>query len=464
MALIIILNNRPVCSIPQHAGISELFAEPENERKFVPSTWGKFLSWRNLFVGFDYLFKTSEKQPFKPFRKRAMKKVEKWVVAHQEDDGSWGGIMLPWVYSLIALKSIGYEPGHPVIKKGMQGLEPFFVESSSYLTMQPATSPVWDTAWSTLSLLESGLPQDHPALIKSARWMLTQEVRAEGDWKIKNPRTSPGCWAFEFQNAFYPDIDDTAVVARALLNVKLSEEEEPEKMEAVRRGWSWVEEMQSRDGGWAAFDRDNDKHILAHVPFADFMTPLDPTSPDVSAHALELAGKLGISGPSLKRGVEYLKRSQEPDGAWYGRWGVNYIYGTGLALVSLRSAGENMNQEYIVSAAAWLISHQNQDGGWGESCETYVNPARRGTGPSTASQTSWALMGLIAAGQGTSPSVTNGIDYLLHQHREDGTWKEDFYTGTGFPRAFYLRYDLYRIYFPLLVLGQYRAYLEGING
>lgn len=464
MALMLILNNKPVCNIPENARISELYVEPEGKRNYVPARWGKLISWRNLFILSDYIFKAFEKQPFKPLRKRAMRKIEKWVVDHQEVDGSWGGIMLPWVYALMALKSMGYLLDHPVIKKGMEGLAAFIVEDASTIRIQPATSPIWDTAWSVLALAESGLPADHPALSGAGEWLLKKEIRKDGDWKIKNPHTEPGCWAFEFDNDFYPDIDDTSVVAHALLKIKMTKEWEPAKHESVVRGWRWVEAMQSSDGGWAAFDRDNNKQILGQIPFADFMTPLDPTSADVTAHALELISKIDSKSLSMKRGVEYLKRIQERDGAWYGRWGVNYIYGTGLALVSLRSAGEDMEQKYISHAVSWLISHQNIDGGWGETCETYINPASRGQGPSTASQTAWALMGLIAAGKQANQCVEKGVDYLLQHQKKNGEWEEKDYTGTGFPRAFYLRYDLYRIYFPLLVLAQYLDTLEDKNG
>jgi squalene-hopene/tetraprenyl-beta-curcumene cyclase len=390
--------------------------------------------------------------------------VEKWVVDHQEPDGSWGGIMLPWVYSLMALKSLGYRLEHPVIRKGLEGLAPFLVEDEMTLKMQPATSPVWDTAWAMLALLESGISADHSALVEAGRWMLKQEVLSNGDWKVKNPHTESGCWAFEFSNQFYPDIDDTAVVPRALLSLELTADEEPAKLAAARRGYEWVCAMQSRNGGWAAFDRDNNKQILASVPYADFMTPLDPTSADVTAHAIELAGKVDPKSPMVRRAIEYLRKTQEPDGAWYGRWGVNYIYGTGLVLASLKAAGEDMSQNYIRHAIDWLTDHQNNDGGWGETCETYAVQALKGQGLSTASQTAWALMGLIAGGQASCPSAKRGIHYLLARQNRDGSWNEDLYTGTGFPRAFYLRYDLYRIYFPLLVLGQYRALLEDKNG
>jgi squalene-hopene/tetraprenyl-beta-curcumene cyclase len=461
MALIIVVNTRPVCRVPESASISELYVEPEKARRYSPARRGPFFSWQSIFLWLDRTLKLLDKQPVRPFHSLSMKKVEKWVVEHQEADGSWGGIMLPWVYSLMALKSLGYPPEHPVIVAGMKGLDIFIREDRNTLRLQPAVSPVWDTAWAALALRDSGLPSTHQSILKAGRWLLTQQVKVEGDWKVKNPGTPPGSWAFEFHNNLYPDIDDTAVVARALLNLEMTAAEEPGKVEAVRRGFQWMLEMQSRDGGWAAFDRDNNKRILAAVPYADFMTPLDPTSADVTAHALELAGRFDPGHPALKKALQYIRRIQQPDGSWYGRWGVNYIYGTGLVLVSVKAAGQEMSREYVRKAVSWLKSHQNPDGGWGETCETYAEARTRGIGPSTPSQTAWALMGLIASGEERSPGVENGINYLLRNQIADGSWQEEAYTGTGFPRAFYLRYDLYRIYFPLLVLGQYRSSLEG---
>ncbi len=460
MALILVLNTKPVCKVPGSFNISELYVEPEHKRRYVPARRDSPFGWKSFFLTADSILKTLEKLSFKPLRRTALARVEKWVVDHQEKDGSWGGIMLPWVYSLMALKSMGYQLDDPVISKGLKGLDVFLAEDEETLRLQPAVSPVWDTAWAALSLLESGIPADHPAIAGSGRWLINQEIRTEGEWKIKNPHTAPGCWAFEFDNDLYPDIDDTAVVARTLLGIKLAENEELPELEACRRSLQWVKAMQSSDGGWAAFDRDNNKHILAHVPYADFMTPLDPTSADVTAHAIEMLSKIEPQSTALKKAVEYLKKTQEPDGAWFGRWGVNYIYGTGLVLVSLKAAGENMEQNYIRRAVQWLNSHQHDDGGWGETCETYQNPDARGKGPSTASQTAWALMGLIAANQQTDTTVEKGVKYLLNRQNDDGSWSEKAYTGTGFPRAFYLRYDLYRIYFPLLALSLYRNSLE----
>ena len=464
MALILILATRPVRPIPPSATIPELYVEAKAKRHYAPAERNKLFGWKNFFLFTDQVLKVYEKFPLKPFRKLAMNKVEKWVVDHQETDGSWGGIMLPWVYSLIALKSIGYELEHPVIKKGMDGLASFIREDEKTLRLQPATSPVWDTALASLSLLETGISPDHPAITASARWLLEKEIHRSGDWKIKNPQTSPGGWSFEFFNDFYPDIDDTAVVSRALLSLKLSQSEEARKLQAAERGMAWIKEMQCRNGGWAAFDRDNNKQVLANVPYADFMTPLDPTSADVTAHAIELLSHQDNHCKHVKGAIEYLKKIQKPDGSWYGRWGVNYIYGTGLTLEGLKSAGEDMGQKYILKAVDWLFACQNPDGGWGETCGTYDNPHLKGKGLSTASQTAWALIGLIAAESNSDPAVEKGINYLLHHQNENGDWNEEAYTGTGFPKAFYLRYDLYRVYFPLLALGKYRAALEGKHG
>ena len=461
MALMIVLTEKPVCEIPEYAQVSELYVESEGERDYSLGKNGKIFSWKSFFMIMDSLFKTWEKIPLKPGRRIALRKTEKWILEHQESDGSWGGIMLPWVYSLIALKWLGYPIDHPVIDKGIRGLEGFIAEDENSLRLLPATSPVWDTAWSVIALSEAGLSPDHPLLVKAGRWLLSEEIRIGGDWQVKNSKTAPGCWAFEFDNDLYPDIDDTSVVPRALLKVRLSDEEEQTKIQAVERGLRWVLSMQSKDGGWAAFDLNNTKQFLAQIPFADFMTPLDPTSIDVTAHVLELLGEMNQNSSTLKKALDYVKNQQEADGAWYGRWGVNYIYGTGGVLPGLRIVGEDMGQDYIRKAVSWLFLHQNEDGGWGESCHTYDDPTSRGRGPSTASQTAWALLGLIAAGEVNSPSVVKGIDYLLRTQQDDGSWLEKEYTGTGFPRAFYLRYDLYRIYFPLMALARYKAFSEG---
>ena len=381
IALILVLSCKPLCKVPPSASVAELYAEPENKRDYKPAKWGGFLTCRNFFLCLDYLFKLYDKFPVHPFRKSALKKVENWIVSHQELDGSWGGIMLPWIYALMVLKYIGYNDDHPVIKKGIDGLKPFVREDEHTLRLEPSTSPVWDTAWTILALIESGLKADNPALQKSVKWLLSQEIKADGDWKVKNPDTPSGCWSFEFNNDFYPDMDDTAVVPRAILSVSLGKNDEESRNAAAKRGIAWVKAMQSRDGGWAAFDRDNDRQILASVPYADFMTPLDPTCSDVTAHAVDLLGRTEPDSAAMKKAVAYLKKTQKPDGSWYGRWGVNYVYGTGLTLCSLKSAGEKLDQDYIQHAASWLESIQHEDGGWGETCATYDNPANKGKGP-----------------------------------------------------------------------------------
>ena len=318
MALMLILSTKPVCKVPEGANIAELYIEPEGKRHYSPAKREGWINWRNLFLLADSTVKAFEKGHLIPLRKIAMKKVEAWVVDHQERDGSWGGIMLPWVYSLMALKSLGYTLDHPVIKKGMQGLDLFIIEDDRTLRLQPAVSPVWDTALAMLALLESGVSKKFDAVQKGARWLLEKEIRRNGDWRIKNPDTDSGCWAFEFYNDMYPDIDDTAVVSRALLNCELPGEEDALKLEAVKRGLNWTLGMQSNDGGWAAFDRDNNKEILMDIPYGDFITPLDPTSADVTAHALELLSLLDPKGKSLSRAIQYLKKVQKQDGVGTG--------------------------------------------------------------------------------------------------------------------------------------------------
>jgi squalene-hopene/tetraprenyl-beta-curcumene cyclase len=342
-------------------------------------------------------------------------------------------------------------------------LENFIVEDEATLRLQPAVSPVWDTAWAIIALRESGLPADHSALKKAAHWLLDQEIRSTGDWQVKNPNTEPGGWAFEFENQMYPDLDDSAVVSRALRRVQLSDEMEETKAQAIGRAHRWIMDMQSKDGGWAAFDRDNNKMILAQVPYVDFMSPLDPTCPDVTAHVVELLGELETQQTCLQRALDYLTRTQESDGAWYGRWGVNYLYGTSLVLTGLISAGVSPEKTFIQRAVDWLVGCQNSDGGWGETCRSYAEPDKRGRGLSTASQTAWALTGLMAAGGVSSQAVREGIQYLVRTQSVDGTWREEDYSGTGFPRLFYLRYEYYSLYFPLIALARYKDNMKSIS-
>jgi squalene-hopene/tetraprenyl-beta-curcumene cyclase len=460
VALMLIMVLKPVFAAPEWAQVGELYVEAEGERVLPVGQRQRWLGWKSFFLLLDAFFKAYEKLPLHLGRRGAVRAVERWIVDHQEADGSWGGIMLPWIYSLMALKSLGYALDHPVIARGLAGIEDFIVEDERTLRLQPALSPVWDTAWAIIALRESGLAEDHPALIKAAGWLLEKEIRAPGDWRRKNPAMQPGGWAFEFENNQYPDLDDSSVAPRALMRVKLSEIDEEQKSQAIQRAVRWVLDMQSKDGGWAAFDRDNDRQILTQVPYVDFMSPLDPTCPDVTAHVVELLCERGERNVALSRALAYLQASQEPDGAWFGRWGVNYIYGTSMVLSGLQAAGLAPDAPLVRRAVAWLESVHNPDGGWGETCKTYADPDWRGMGASAASQTAWALYGLLAAGEARNPAVEAGVKYLLSTQAQDGSWPEASYTGAGFPRIFYLRYDYYRIYFPLIALASFRSYLQ----
>ena len=452
VALTVVITYRPVHPLSEAEALHELTLESTGaSRGPRHPLW----SWEMWFLIVDWLLKVWERVPCKPVRARALQEAERWIVAHQDRDGGWGGILLPWVYSLVALRCLGYANDHPVVARGLQGMEDFIIVDDGAMRLQPAVSPVWDTAYATIALREAGLPPDHPALVKAANWLLGKQVLSDGDWQVKRPRVKPGGWAFEFENDRYPDIDDSVLVPTALLAVQAPDPDR--KREAIARAVDWVLNMQSRQGGWAAFDVDNDMEMLAHIPFADFLTPLDPASVDVTAHVVELLGRLGYNPahPALQRAVRYMRSEQQENGAWFGRWGVNYIYGTSAALMALREVGEDPQEDTMRKAVGWLKQHQNQDGGWGESCRSYEDQGLQGVGPSTASQTAWALLALLAAGEVRDPAVCRGITYLLGTQQSDGRWDEAFFTGTGFPRAFYLKYHMYPIYFPLIALARY---------
>jgi squalene-hopene/tetraprenyl-beta-curcumene cyclase len=381
-------------------------------------------------------------------REVALARAERWVVRRQEADGSWGGIQPPWVYSMIALHLRGYELDHPVMRRGLEGLESFAIEEPGLRRLEACQSPVWDTALAVTALADAGMPADDPALIRAADWLLDQQILARGDWAIKRPRLEPGGWAFEFANANYPDVDDTAEVALALQRVEHPDAERVQ--EAIERGARWVEGMRSADGGWGAFDADNCRALVRDLPFCDFGEVIDPPSADVTAHALELLAALGRSDHG---GLQWLLAAQEDDGSWFGRWGVNYVYGTGAAVPALIAAGVSAADEPIRKAVRWLEQHQNTDGGWGEDCRSYDDPAWIGRGDSTPSQTAWALLALDAARE-RSPAVRRGVDWLVAAQQPEGGWDEPLFTGTGFPSDFYINYHLYRLVFPLMALGR----------
>ena len=410
--------------------------------------------WAKVFGALDkalHLYR-----PVKSVRRAALRRCAEWIIARQERDGCWGGIQPPWVYSLMALNLLGYQIEHPIMQRGLSGLDRFTItEDGSEGTvrrLEACQSPVWDTVLTMIALADAGLPADHPALASAARWVLAEEIRGPGDWQVRLPDLAPGGWAFEFDNDVYSDTDDTAEVVLAL---RRAGPRSPGKQAAIDRGLAWLAGMQSKDGGWGAFDADNTRQLVNKLPFCDFGAVIDPPSADVTAHIVEAFAAEGrATDPVVRRGVVWLLRAQEPDGSWFGRWGANYVYGTGAVVPALIAAGVKPSKPAIRRAVAWLEEHQNPDGGWGEDLRSYDDPALAGRGTSTASQTAWALLALLAAGEHGSAATERGVRWLAQTQRADGSWDEPQYTGTGFPGDFYINYHLYRLAFPLSALGR----------
>ena len=372
-----------------------------------------------------------------------------------------GGIYPSIVNSVVALRCLGYSLDDPQVIRAMDEFEKLGIEDGDEFRMQPCKSPVWDTAYALFALGEAGIPRSDARMVKSADWILQKQVRHEGDWKVKNKKGKPGGWYFEFNNEFYPDVDDSAMVCLGLSRV-----EHPNgryQVESVQKAIDWIMSMQCRNGGWASFDKDNDRMVFQYIPFADHNAMLDPATVDITGRILEMLATYGYdkNHPAVKKAIQFIRDEQEPDGAWFGRWGVNYIYGTMLVLRGLEAIGVDHHEPYIQSGAEWLRMVQNPDGGWGESCDSYDDPNTKGVGPSTPSQTAWAVMGLLAANDTRSDCVAQGIAYLLKTQNSDGSWNEQFYTGTGFPRVFYLAYHMYREYFPLIALTTYAKAMAG---
>jgi squalene-hopene/tetraprenyl-beta-curcumene cyclase len=408
-------------------------------------------TWPGAFQRLDRVLHVFERRPPARVREQALKKVERWIVDRQEADGSWGGIQPPWVYSLMGLNLRGYAIDHPVMRKGLEGLDAFTIVEDGIRRLEACQSPVWDTALALIALGDAGLPPEHDAIARGARWLLAEEVRVKGDWAVRRPNLEPGGWAFEFENDNYPDIDDTAEVVLALRRASL-----PEIDAAVRRGVDWTLGMECSDSGWAAFDADNTQELIRKLPFCDFGEVIDPPSADVTAHVVEmLAGEGMSSHAATQRGITWLLREQEADGSWFGRWGCNYVYGTGAAVPALVAAGVAAEHESIRRAVRWLEQVQNEDGGWGEDMRSYDDPGEwSGRGESTASQTAWALLALHAAGE-VQGAAERGLAWLAETQLPSGTWDEPWYTGTGFPGDFYINYHLYRLVFPVTALARY---------
>jgi len=477
---------RPVRQIDPARGIRELFlkeptAWPPLRCPGLPGRTG-LLSWDRVFRTCDRLLKWCQRRRLLPLRRRAIAAAQRWMLERFRRSDGLGAIYPPIVWSLVALRCLGRPDDSPEVQYCHKQLADLVIEdeSSDTARLQPCKSPVWDTAIALRALVASGVKPDNPQIEQGVAWLLDRQIAAPGDWSA-TVDARPGGWCFEYANDFYPDCDDTAMALMALQdsygdsrgeddvlppelrlvrNAGDDPQPRPEPLrhtaEAIERGLRWLLAMQNDDGGWGAFDRNNNRQFLCHVPFADHNAMIDPSTPDLAARALEALGSLGhrVGEPAVDRAVAYLRRTQEPDGSWYGRWGVNYIYGTWQVLTGLRAVGLEADDPAVTAGANWLVCHQQPGGGWGESPDSYADPRLRGQGPTTASQTAWALLGLMAAGMEDHPAVLRGVRYLVHTQRSDGTWDEPEFTGTGFPRVFYLRYHYYPIYFPLMALAQ----------
>lgn len=472
--------------LPAGCRLDELFPQGRQHTDYSMIRRGRWYSRSSLFFYADRLVKRLFGGWRLPGRDRTVQRCVDWIVAHQDADGVWGGIQPPWIYSLMALHAEGRGLDDPVIARGLAALDTHWsCQRYGGRMVQASESPVWDTVLMIMAMLDCGVTcADSASLCVAVDWLLDQEIRTPGDWSIKLPHVEPGGWAFELANVLYPDIDDTAVAIIVLARARDEFHDQERLDEVVDRATRWLEAMQSRNGGWAAFDKDNDSRLLADVPFSDFGEAVDPPSVDVTAHVLEALGELGrdAADPVVRRGLAYIRREQEASGSWFGRWGVNHIYGTAAVLMALKAIGEPMGAPWVARAADWLAGKQNDDGGWGESCASYMDPAQIGHGVTTASQTGWAIMGLLASGDARHlPVLERGEAWLLAT-QVDGTWDEPQYTGAGFPgygigartelnapeladrlqqggelqRGFMLNYNLYRHYFPLAALGRMR--------
>lgn len=439
------------------------------------------LSWDRFFRGVNRTWKLLQKYRVLPLRKRAIAAARRWMIDRFKGSDGLGAIFPPMIWSIIALRALGYDDSSPELNYCYERLEGLILRTGETLRLQPCKSPVWDTALTLRALSASGLAADDPAVQRGVHWLLDRQIERPGDW-CETVRSDGAGWCFEHENDFYPDLDDTAMAALALVEQyapaqrstltapasaerptgpaageSASEANLPRVAAALDRAQQWMLAMQNRDGGWGAFDKDNDAQFLCYVPFADHNAMIDPSTPDLAARVLEALGALGqrVGNPAVDRTVAYLRAAQEPDGCWFGRWGVNYTYGAWQTLVGLCAVGVPTHDSAVKACASWLLAHQQPCGGWGESADSYLDPALRGQGTPTASQTAWAVLGLLAAGLADHSAVTRGVQWLLDRQRADGGWDEAEFTGTGFPLVFYLKYHYYPIYFPLLALANY---------
>ena len=457
--LALVYAHKPDWRLPQGVTVTDLFKNPGGKPKSF--NWDKrIVSWRNVFLALDRGLKLYERMPWKPFRKKALALARTWMLERLERSEGLGTIYPAMMNSIFALLAEGADPQEPLVAREIKFLARYEIEESDTIRVQPCISPVWDTAIAMVSLEEAGLDPAHPSLIAAERWVVGNQILGPGDWQVKNPNAAPGGWAFEFKNDFYPDVDDTAFVLMALGRVTDPDSEHLRR--SMRRGLAWLLSMQNEDGGWGAFDHENNLQFLNHIPFADHNAMLDPSTADVTARAIECLGQMGWSSnhPVLQRARAFIRHEQSPDGSWFGRWGVNYIYGSSGVLRALETLELSKDSD-CQAAAKWLRSVQNPDGGFGESILSYYDPAVKGQGKSTASQTAWAIIGLLAVAGPDDPSVQRAVAWLLGHQNENGTWDEAEFTGTGFPCVFYLKYHLYRNAFPLYALARYANMRKG---
>jgi squalene-hopene/tetraprenyl-beta-curcumene cyclase len=458
-----IINHFKPTRRPAGVTLDELYPTGYHERDLRLPRDPRRFTLRNFFLWMDGFLKVIEKTRLRPFRKLALRKAERWMVERFEGTDGLAAIFPAMLNSLIALKALGYGDDHPEVLRAERELKKLEHETDTSVRIEPCFSPVWDTAIVAVAMRESGVPESHPAMKRCSEWLMDREIRFRGDWAIKNTaKVEPSGWVFEFNNKWNPDVDDTAMVLLALRKMQATQRGQ----ECFDRGMKWMLTFQCKDGGWASFDKDCTKSILEKVPFADHNAMLDPECADITARILELLGyeDYPLDHPQVKKALEFIRQHQEADGSWYGRWGVNYIYGTWQVLRGLWALKIDMHQDWLLHARAWLESVQHEDGGWGERCNTYDDPVFKGQGPSTASQTAWAVMGLCTFGDPHRASLIRGIEYLVRAQNPDGSWSEQETTGTGFPRVFYLKYDMYRNSWPLLALATYRQLLETGRG
>jgi squalene-hopene/tetraprenyl-beta-curcumene cyclase len=443
--------------LPPECGVPELFAGVEAAP--AEAARAERSAWKKIFFGVDRLLKTYERVPgAAALRQLAVKRAGAWMIERFEDSDGLSAILPAMANSVMALKALGYADDHPLQKEQLAHLDGLLVPdpATSTIRVQPCLSPVWDTVLAGHALIQAGMGE-HPALRRAASWLLRKQTRRAGDWSQRNP-APPGGWYFEHRNEFYPDVDDTCMALMVLKHARADDVSEATQEAAIRRGLVWMLGMQNDDGGWASFDRGNDKRWLTEVPFADHNAMIDPSTADITGRVLESLShfeEFTSAHPIVRRALAFIRRDQASDGAWYGRWGVNYIYGTWQVLRGVASIGEDLEAPYVRRGVGWLLAHQNADGGWGESIASYDDPSQRGVGASTPSQTAWALMGLFAGGDTDGPAVRRGVRWLLDKQSTDGTWAQEPWTGTGFPKVFYLNYPYYRHYFPLMALAQY---------